>query len=47
LNIHPIVIKLPAEPYPEELWNAKVDTTWQFVFSNPSLRAGEQGIFGV
>lgn len=24
---------LPEEPYPEEVWNEKVDAVWQFVFS--------------
>jgi hypothetical protein len=26
--------KLPAEPYPDDLWNRKVGATWQFVFSH-------------
>jgi type I restriction enzyme, R subunit len=28
--------ELPEEPYPEDLWNQKVDVTWQFVFSHYS-----------
>jgi type I restriction enzyme, R subunit len=26
--------ELPEDPYPEELWNQKVEATWQFVFSH-------------
>ena len=25
--------ELPEEPYPEDIWNTKVDAVWQFVFS--------------
>jgi type I restriction enzyme R subunit len=28
--------ELPEEPYPEDVWNQKVDATWQFVFSRYS-----------
>jgi type I restriction enzyme R subunit len=33
--------ELPEGPYPEELWNQKVETTWQFV-----LGQGEQAVAG-
>lgn len=26
--------ELPEEPYPEELWNEKVEASWQFVFTH-------------
>jgi type I restriction enzyme R subunit len=25
--------ELPEEPYPQAMWNQKVDSVWQFVFS--------------
>jgi type I restriction enzyme R subunit len=28
--------ELPEEPYPEDLWNQKVDATWQFIFTHYS-----------
>jgi hypothetical protein len=26
------VNELPEEPYPEQIWNEKVDAVWQFVY---------------
>ena len=32
--------ELPEEPYPEPLWNEKVDAVWAFIFSRRSASAG-------
>ena len=34
-TIKEVLNTLPEEPYPEELWNAKVEATWQFIFGRP------------
>ena len=31
-TIKQVLNELPEEPYPEDVWNAKVEETWQFVF---------------
>ncbi|MEZ0083783.1 type I restriction enzyme endonuclease domain-containing protein [Bradyrhizobium japonicum] len=31
--------KLPEEPYPEAIWNGKVDAVWAFIFSRKSPRS--------
>ena len=36
--------KLPAEPYPDDLWNRKVDATWQFVFSHYARTDGSGAV---
>jgi type I restriction enzyme, R subunit len=30
--------ELPEEPYPESLWDKKVDAVWAYVFSRPQQR---------
>ncbi|WP_234731322.1 type I restriction endonuclease subunit R [Acidocella facilis] len=42
-TIREVLNTLPAEPYPEELWNAKVDATWQFVFGRPDWWPDQRG----
>ena len=32
-TIKTVLNTLPKEPYPEAVWSAKVEATWQFVFS--------------
>ena len=32
-TIKQVLNELPEEPYPEDLWNMKVEETWQFVFA--------------
>jgi type I restriction enzyme R subunit len=36
---------LPEEPYPEPLWNEKVDAVWFFIFSRKQARASEAARF--
>ena len=30
--------ELPQEPYPDEVWNKKVDAVWLFIFSRSQQR---------
>lgn len=32
--------ELPEEPYPETIWNEKVDAVWAFIFSKRSQTGG-------
>lgn len=34
-TIEEVLNDLPEEPYPKDLWDEKVEATWQFVFSRP------------
>ena len=36
-TIEVVLNSLPEAPYPEDLWNQKVEATWLFVFSQPPL----------
>jgi len=40
-TIKEVLNTLPEEPYPEALWNEKVEATWQFVFGRPGWRPGQ------
>jgi type I restriction enzyme R subunit len=31
---------LPDEPYPQNLWDEKVEAVWQFVYGHETARAG-------
>ncbi len=39
-TIKQVLNELPEEPYPEELWNLKVEETWQFVFGRQASGGG-------
>ena len=43
-TIKEVLNTLPEEPYPEELWNSKVEATWQFVFGRRDLPSSEVGV---
>jgi len=32
--------ELPEEPYPQEIWDAKVDAVWQFIYHRPNPESG-------
>ena len=32
--------ELPEEPYPQDLWDEKVEEVWQFIYHQPSGQAG-------
>jgi type I restriction enzyme, R subunit len=32
--------ELPEEPYPEPIWNEKVDAVWAFIFARRQAQAG-------
>jgi type I restriction enzyme R subunit len=36
--------ELPEEPYPEAVWNAKVNSVWQFVFHRSPSGAAQSPI---
>ncbi len=38
--IEEVLNGLPQEPYPDDLWKAKVEATWDFVFANSQWRPG-------
>ena len=35
--------ELPEEPYPEPLWNEKVDAVWAYIFARREARAELRG----
>jgi hypothetical protein len=35
------VLALPEEPYPQEVWDGKVEAVWQFVYAHGAGRLGE------
>lgn len=39
-TIQQVLNELPEEPYPQDLWNGKVEQTWQFVFGRVDLGGG-------
>ncbi len=43
-TIEQVLNALPEAPYPKDLWDAKVEATWQFVFSRPDAAAGVGGM---
>jgi hypothetical protein len=40
-TIEEVLNELPEEPYPKDLWDEKVEATWQFVFGHPDWQAGQ------
>ena len=40
-TIEEVLNELPEEPYPKDLWDEKVEATWQFVFGHPDWRPGQ------
>ena len=39
-TIEEVLNELPEEPYPKDLWDEKVEATWQFVFGHPDWQPG-------
>jgi type I restriction enzyme R subunit len=39
-TIEQVLNALPEAPYPKDLWDEKVEATWQFVFARPDAAAG-------
>jgi type I restriction enzyme R subunit len=37
--IQEVLNELPEEPYPKDVWDQKVDETWQFIFAQPGRTA--------
>jgi type I restriction enzyme R subunit len=44
-TIEVVLNTLPDEPYPQEVWDQKVEATWQFVLARYGISAGAGGVF--
>jgi len=40
-TIQEVLNELPEDPYPKDLWDQKVEATWQFVFGRAEPHAGD------
>jgi type I restriction enzyme R subunit len=39
-EIRVVLNELPEEPYPQDVWNGKVEAVWQFVYGHNTARRG-------